>query len=129
MAKAKIKLEKIDSEYIFEPKNNVDLLGRVSSVGVEKILPSGDKVVEFRIIVDRGIHARKDGQGKTRKVKREVDSLDIAAWSASTRRSALTLKIDQWIEITGAVRRRFWQAPSGLASRWQVEAHSISKLS
>ncbi len=83
-----------------------------------KELPSGDVVVEFRVVVDRL---------SSRGMKREVDSLDIAAWSASARRSALSLKVDQWIEVTGSVRRRFWQAPSGLASRWQVEAHRIRK--
>ena len=103
----------------FEPCNEVLLRGRVSSAGVEKELPSGDKVVEFRLVVERKLARSK---------KREVDSLDIAAWSSATRRSALTLKVDQWIEVNGAVRRRFWQAPSGLASRWQVEAHQISRI-
>ena len=102
-----------------EPCNEVVLVGRVSSTGVERELPSGDKVVEFRIVVDR-----KSKRGK----KREVDTLDIAAWSAGARRSALSLKADQWVEVNGAVRRRFWQAPSGLASRWQVEAHQISRV-
>ncbi len=99
--------------------NEVILVGRVSSAATEKELPSGDKVVEFRIVVDR-----RTVRGK----KREVDTLDIASWSASARRSALSLKPDQWVEVSGAVRRRFWQAPSGLASRWQVEASSITKL-
>jgi single-strand DNA-binding protein len=99
--------------------NEVLLVGRVSSAGLEKELPSGDKVVEFRIVVDR-----KAQRGK----KREVDTLDIAAWTAGARRSALSIKVDQWVEVNGAVRRRFWQAPSGLASRWQVEAHQISRI-
>ena len=100
------------------PCNEVLLVGRVSSPGIERELPSGDKVVEFRVVVDR-----VSRRGK----KREVDTLDIAAWSASARRRALALKVDQWIEVNGAVRRRFWQAPTGLASRWQVEAHQISR--
>jgi len=100
------------------PCNEVLLVGRVSSPGIERELPSGDKVVEFRVVVDR-----VSRRGK----KREVDTLDIAAWSVSARRRALVLKVDQWIEVNGAVRRRFWQAPTGLASRWQVEAHQISR--
>ncbi len=110
--------EESDGESAIEACNEVLLVGRVSSAGVEKELPSGDKVVEFRIVVDR---IAKRGK------KREVDTLDIAAWSSSARRSALSLKVDQWIEVNGAVRRRFWQAPTGLASRWQVEAHQISR--
>ena len=27
-----------------------------------------------------------------------------------------------------SVRRRFWQGPAGLASRWQIEGESITRL-
>ena len=102
-----------------EPCNEVKLRGRVSSTAIEKVLPSGDKVVEFRIVVDRNL-------GKSK--KREVDTLDVAAWTFYSRRKAASLKENVWVEVHGAVRRRFWQAPSGLASRWQVEAHEIHRL-
>ena len=108
-----------EAEIDYEPCNEVLLVGRVSAPASERELPSGDRVVEFRVIVDR-----KTRRGK----KREVDTLDIAAWSASARKSALTLKPESWIEVQGAVRRRFWQAPHGLASRWQVEAEKIIRL-
>jgi single-strand DNA-binding protein len=106
-------------ESLYEPCNEVVLVGRVSAPAQLRELPSGDKVVEFRVIVDR-----KARRGR----KREVDTLDIAAWSASARKSALTVKSDEWVEVQGSVRRRFWQAPGGLASRWQVEALSIMRL-
>ena len=109
----------IQDQLEFEPCNEVYLVGRVSSVPIEKIMPSGDKVVEFRLVIARE---------KSRTGKREVDTLDIAAWSSKVRKSALTLKLDTWIELDGAVRRRFWQAPGGLASRWQVEASEVRRL-
>ena len=103
----------------YTASNEVLLVGRVNAAAKIKELPSGDRVVEFRLIVDRAA-----SRGK----KREVDTLDIAAWSASARKSALAIKPDQWVEVRGAVRRRFWQAPHGLASRWQVEAITITRL-
>lgn len=103
----------------FEPCNEVYLVGRVSSTPVEKVMPSGDKVVEFRIVIARA---------KSRGSKQEVDTLDIAAWSARARKSALSLTIESWVELDGAVRRRFWQAPTGLASRWQVEVSELRRL-
>jgi single-strand DNA-binding protein len=103
----------------YEPVNEVFLVGRVTSLAVEKVLPSGDKVVEFRLVI---------GRKHSRGLKKEVDALDIAAWSAKARRAALTLKVDSWVEITGSVRRRFWRAPTGLASRWQVEASDVVRL-
>ena len=108
-----------DVDVEFLPCNEVLLVGRVSAEAVARELPSGDKVVEFRVIVDRAA-----SRGK----KREVDTLDIAAWSSSARKSALTLKANTWVEVQGSVRRRFWQAPHGLASRWQVEAMAITRL-
>lgn len=95
--------------------NDLLLRGRVSADAVSKELPSGDTVVEFRLIVSR---LEREG----------VDTLDIAAWSAKMRKFALSLKPDEWIEVSGSVHRRFWQSPSGLASRWQIEAADISRL-
>ena len=95
--------------------NELTLRGRVSAPATVKELQSGDKVVEFRLIV-----SRSDRNG--------VDTLDIAAWSANSRKRALSLQAEQWIEINGAIHRRFWQSPSGLASRWQVEAIEIVRI-
>jgi len=95
--------------------NDLLLRGRVSAPATVKELPSGDKVVEFRLIVSR---IDRDG----------VDTLDIAAWSGKSRKMALSLKSDEWIEVSGSVHRRFWQSPAGLASRWQIEASEICRL-
>ena len=108
-----------DLQQEHQPKNEVQLVGRLTSLAVEKLLPSGDRVVEFRVVI---------GREKSRGSKKEVDSLDIAAWSSKTRRAALSLKVDTWVEIKGSVRRRFWRAPTGLASRWQVEASEVVRL-
>ena len=95
--------------------NDLLLRGRVSAPATTKELPSGDKVVEFRLIVTR---AEREG----------VDTLDIAAWSAKMRKAALTLEGDEWIEVSGSIHRRFWQSPTGVASRWQIEAAEIVRL-
>ncbi len=95
--------------------NDCLLRGRVSAAATDRELPSGEHVVEFRLIVTR---AEREG----------VDTLDIAAWSAKSRRTALSLKPGEWVEVSGAVRRRFWQGPAGLASRWQIESESITRL-
>ena len=95
--------------------NDCLLRGRVSAAATDRELPSGEHVVEFRLIVTR---AEREG----------VDTLDIAAWSAKSRRTALSLKPGEWVEVSGAVRRRFWQGSAGLASRWQIEGESITRL-
>ena len=95
--------------------NDVLLRGRVSAVATDRELPSGEHVVEFRLIITR------DG-------REGVDTLDIASWSSKSRKRALSLKPGEWVEVAGSVRRRFWQGPAGLASRWQIEAASIVRL-
>ncbi len=95
--------------------NDCLLRGRVSAPATDRELPSGEHVVEFRLIITR---AEREG----------VDTLDIAAWSSRMRRTALSLKAGEWLEISGSIRRRFWQGPTGLASRWQIEAESITRL-
>ncbi len=95
--------------------NDLLLRGRVSAQAVEKSLPSGDKVVEFLLVVSR-------------EKRKGVDTLEIGAWSAQSRRYALKLKADEWVEISGSVHRRFWQGAGGVASRWQVEALEIKRI-
>jgi len=116
---SKIVERKIVEGILRDPRNEVFLQGRVSSEPVEKQLPSGDAVVEFRIVIDRP---------RSRSKKREVDTLDIAVWLAKQRRRALMLAPDDWVAIDGSLRRRFWRAPTGVASRWQVEASQLRRL-
>ena len=106
------KIADVEEDYSL---NDVLLRGRVSQEAVEKVLPSGDKVVEFRLIVSRDKQAG-------------VDTLDIGSWSSKSRRTALSLHPDEWVEISGSIHRRFWSSPKGLASRWQVEAVEISRI-
>jgi single-strand DNA-binding protein len=105
----------VEVEGIDYSLNDCLLRGRVSAKATDRELPSGEHVVEFRLIV-------------TREEREGVDTLDIAAWSAKSRRTALSLKPGEWVEVAGSVRRRFWQGPAGLASRWQIEGASITRL-
>ena len=116
-AKVKSSKSKKGSEELQEDYSLNDLLlrGRVSNEAISKELPSGDKVVEFRLIV-------------TRSERTGVDTLDIAAWSTKVRKIALSLEADDWVEVSGSIHRRFWQSPAGVASRWQVEADEIVRI-
>ncbi|MEY4279831.1 MAG: hypothetical protein RL313_94 [Actinomycetota bacterium] len=110
--KSKKGSEELQEDYSL---NDLLLRGRVSNEAISKELPSGDKVVEFRLIV-------------TRSERTGVDTLDIAAWSAKVRKIALSLEADDWVEVSGSIHRRFWQSPAGVASRWQVEADEIVRI-
>lgn len=96
-------------------ENIVFLTGRVSGTPTARALPSGDQVVEFRLVVERGNRAG-------------FDTLDIATWSSLLRKRALKCEDQDWVSIEGAVRRRFWKTGKSVASRWQVEARQLVRL-
>jgi single-strand DNA-binding protein len=93
--------------------NEVRLVGRVSQAPEERVLPSGDSVWTFRLVV-----ARPPGASRSRQ---QVDALECAVWSGRVRRSVGRWRADDMVEVTGAVRRRFFQTASGAASRVEVE--------
>jgi single-strand DNA-binding protein len=96
-------------------KNRTQLIGRVSGKPITKRLPSGDEIVELRLVVERD-----DREG--------VDTLDIAIWPSQLRKRSLSLKDQEWISVSGVLRRRFWRNGAALASRWQVEARELTKV-
>lgn len=103
------------SEIEFQPVNSVELCGRVNSSPSERELPSGDIVLELRLVVPR-----IDRSG--------VDTLDLAFWKAGLRRRARNLVVGDVIKVNGALRRRFWQGSTGVTSRSQVEVVDLAKV-
>ena len=103
--------------------NAVSLVGRVSASPETRRLPSGADLVTFRLIVPR---PRVPGGGAGERTR--VDVVDIACWSARTRRAAARLDSDVVVRVEGSLRRRFFQAGAGAASRYEVEATSLSRV-
>lgn len=103
------------------PANEVHLVGRVSGEPACRELPSGDELVQLRLVVPRP--PRRDEAGRA-----QVDTLDIACWSPRTRRTALALAPGQGVEVTGSLRRRFFAAQGSRASRYEVEASSLRRV-
>jgi single-strand DNA-binding protein len=103
-------------------RNCVSLTGRVSSAPVERELPSGDRVVTFRLVMAR------DQTAMTAKSKQVSDWVDCAAWSGRARRSVASWQVDDRVEIEGALRRRFFRGEGGAASRVEVEVLSARRV-
>lgn len=104
-----------------DPVNQVRLTGRVSGAPQERELPSGDRLVQLRVVVPRA------GEGQHRGGAR-VDTIDVTCWSARTRGVALRLGDGDSVELGGALRRRFFRAGGAASSRYDVEVHSIRRL-
>jgi single-strand DNA-binding protein len=105
----------------YEPANHVFLRGMVASAPVVRTLPSGDELCSFRLTVPR-----PPGDPSASKVR--VDSIDCASTRATVRRSALRWVRGDVVEVTGALRRRFWRTPAGTpASRYEVDAATVRR--
>ncbi|AXT86836.1 single-stranded DNA-binding protein [Aeromicrobium sp. A1-2] len=97
--------------------NLVHLTGRVSAPPEARVLPSGDEVVTFRLVVRRSAAAR-------RRSKQVVDTFECTAWRFALRRSAARLSAGTHVAVTGELRRRFTRGSSGVMSFVTVELDS-----
>jgi single-strand DNA-binding protein len=102
--------------------NTVALRGRVSSAPHERQLPSGVVISTFRLSVPRSRTAMTSGstQGS--------DWVDCTAWTARSRRTVASWEVGDRVELTGALRRRFYRAGEGAATRLEVEVLSARRV-
>jgi|SoimicmetaTmtLPC_FD_contig_61_1096234_length_739_multi_1_in_0_out_0_2 single-strand DNA-binding protein len=98
--------------------NDIRLVGRVSADPRERELPSGDIVTQLRLVVPRDT----SGGAPVR-----FDTIDVACWTARTRRTAGRIRQGDVVEIQGALRRRFFRAGGVTGSRYEVEAGRVAR--
>ena len=99
--------------------NQIRLGGRLAADPVTRVLPSGDQVTTFRLVVRRGRSARTPPR---------VDTIACAAWSTRTRRRVASWSAGDGVEVEGALRRRFWRGADGVSSRYEVEVLTVRRL-
>jgi single-strand DNA-binding protein len=100
----------------WEAINEVRVAGRISAGPEERVLPSGDVLWTFRIVVPRPPSRPGSRPG--------VDALECAVWGGRVRRSVASWRQGDVVEVTGAVRRRFFRVATGAASRFEIEVFS-----
>ena len=101
--------------------NTVELRGRVSSAPVERELPSGTVISTFRLSVPRARTVMTAGSSQT------SDWVDCTAWNARVRRSVAGWQVGDRVELSGALRRRFYRAGEGASTRLEVEVISARR--
>lgn len=108
---------------VSDHRNEVVLVGRLAAAAQERELPSGDALVTWRIVVDRPPAPRTDGRRTP-----TVDALDCIAWRKPVCRGALAWRVGDTVEVSGALRRRFWRSEQGPVSRTEVEVAKARRL-
>jgi single-strand DNA-binding protein len=103
-------------------RNEVLLTGRLAAPAEERELPSGDVLVAFRVVVGRPAAKKRRERAPT------IDAIDCVAWDHSPRRAVLGWEPGDVVEVTGALRRRFWRAGAAAASRTEVEVAKVRRV-
>jgi single-strand DNA-binding protein len=98
--------------------NQVQLVGRLAADAVQRELPSGDRLATFRLVIDRPESA----------VGPRVDTIDCAVWRSDLRRRVVAWGAGDVLRVEGELRRRFWRAGAGVASRYEVEVGAARRL-
>jgi single-strand DNA-binding protein len=97
--------------------NQVTVRGRLAAAAETRLLPSGDELATWRLVVNREVRAGA----------RKVDVIDCSTLTARIRRQACAWSEGDVIDVSGALRRRFWRGPSGLQSRCEVDVTGAAR--
>ena len=106
-------------------RNEVVLVGRLADVPQDRVLPSGDVLTTWRLVVDRPAPTgpRIGIRSPT------VDTLGCATFAKGVRRVVGGWCVGDVVQVEGALRRRFWRSGAGASSRYEVEVGRAKRLS
>ena len=110
-------LEEDEADRTAEETNEVLLRGRLSGTPEERVLPSGDTVWTFRVVIGRPPDAGPAASPR----RSRVDTLECAVWSGRVKRSVPTWHDGDIVEVGGALRRRFFKSGGATVSRVEVD--------
>lgn len=102
--------------------NEVRLTGRVTAGPEQRTLPSGDVIVTFRMSMARGPTPMSRGS------RQRVDWVDCVVFGGRCRRTVGTWAVGDRVRVEGALRRRFYRAADGSATRLEVEVLRASRV-
>lgn len=109
-------------------RNEVVLVGRLAVAPEVRTLPSGDQLTSFRLVVARPPHSSRPRGAQPPSRPVSVDALECVSWVVGVRRSVATWAPGDIVEVTGALRRRFWRSAGGAASRCEVEVARARRI-
>ena len=100
-------------------RNDVVLRGRLSAPPELRVLPSGDTLLLFKLVV------RRDAP-RPRGPKSDVITCVILV--RAVQRYASAWSTDDVVEVEGSLQRRFWRTPTGTAVAYEVNCHRGRKV-
>lgn len=106
-------------------RNEVWLVGRLSGEPNTRVLPSGDELTIWRLVVDRESRPKPRTDGSR---SASVDTIDCSTQRRAVQRSAARWRPGDVVEVRGALRRRFWRGATGPVSRYEVDVSEARRV-
>lgn len=100
--------------------NAVRVVGRVSAGATVRVLPSGDELTAWRVAVPRPQEPDQP---------RRVDTFLCVSFDAHVGQAAMAWSAGDVVDVTGAMRSRFWRGPDGLRSRYELDVRLANRVS
>ncbi|MBB4932467.1 single-stranded DNA-binding protein [Lipingzhangella halophila] len=101
-------------------RNEVVLAGRVTAEPAVRELPSGTHLVTWRISVIRPAADQRPNQ--------PADPITCVSFHPSIEDATRGWRIGDLVQVSGALRRRFWRSPNGSSSVIEVEARNAQRV-
>lgn len=101
-------------------RNEVVLAGRVTAEPSVRELPSGTHLTTWRISVTRPTADQRPNQ--------PADPITCVSFQTSIEEATRGWRIGDQVQVTGALRRRFWRSPNGSSSVIEVEARDAHRV-
>jgi single-strand DNA-binding protein len=100
-------------------RNDVVIVGRLAAPAEERLLPSGDRLMTWRLVVERASTTERGPR---------VDALDCSTRHGGVQRRSNSWQAGDTIEVHGSLRRRFWRGQAGLASRCEIDVTEARRV-
>jgi hypothetical protein len=97
--------------------NEVRVSGRLGTQVQVRMLPSGDEITVFSVVVDR---PAREWRGVTR-----VDTIACVTSRTQISAKVQTWEPGLWVEVCGVLRRRFWRGGAGLGSAMELDVRRL----
>lgn len=101
-------------------RNSIVIAGRITAEPALRELSSGHTLARWRVAVTRPASDQR-GRAKT-------DAVTCVTFDPAIQDTLRQWRLGDVVEVSGALRRRFWRAESGPVSTFEVEARGVSWL-
>ncbi|MBV2365697.1 single-stranded DNA-binding protein [Streptomonospora nanhaiensis] len=101
-------------------RNEVVVAGRITAEPAVRELPSGDRLTSWRVSIARPPSEQRPNQAS--------DPITCVSFQTAIEHDTRDWRIGDTVQVSGALRRRFWRSAKGSASVVEIEARHVRRL-